>query len=158
MKFLLSLFATFASLSLLSAQMPELVQLPLGDSLVERRLAFAESQLGVSRTDWKLTLPKEYSAKLVFRRTGSDKPIKEVSLEPGTTNAIFFATVPQDSHLQVSFGTNNEETGTLISRPRQLTAKFGFPDGAKDFRLFELSVSDPQENETMWCEVSFQKH
>ncbi len=75
--------------------MPELVQLPRGDTLVERRLAFVESQSGISRTDWKLTLPKSYSAKLVFQRAGSDKPIKEVPLEPGTTNSIFFATVRQ---------------------------------------------------------------
>lgn len=137
--------------------MPELVQLPLGDSLVERRLAFVESQMGISRTDWKLTLPKEYSAKLVFRRAGSDQPIKEVSLEPGTTNSIFFATVPEGEHLNISFGANNEVKGILLTKPQQSTTKFGFPEGVKDFRLFDLSYSVPGGSEAMWCEVSFQK-
>jgi len=156
-KFLLSLLATFSSLSLLSAQMPELVQLPLGDTLVERRLAFVESQMGISRTDWKLTLPADYSAKLVFRRAGSDNPIKEVSFAPGTTNAIFFATVPEGEHLNISFGANNEGKGILLSKPQESTARFGFPDGVKDFRLFDLSYSVPGGTEAMWCEVSFQK-
>lgn len=158
MKSLLSVFAIFASLSLLSAQLPELVQLPLGDSLVERRVAFMESQMGISRTDWKLVLPNDYAARVVFRKAGKEEPLKEISLKPGTTNALFFATVVEGQHLKVSFGANNEETGILTAQPGEWKSTFGFPDGVKDFRLFELSFSDAQEIDAMWCEVSFQKH
>ncbi len=157
-KFLLSLLATFASLSLLSAQMPELVPVQPGDSLIERRLALVEFNLGINRSDWNLVLPKDYSARVVFRQAASEKPIQELTFEPGTTNPLSLASSPYEGDkLQITFGWGKGSVNIYPPRPSQWRTKYGYPDGVKDFRLFELFFPNIRESAEIWCEVSFQK-
>lgn len=159
-KFLLSLLAIWASTSLLPAQMPELVPVPPGDSLVERRLALVEANLGIKRSDWNLILPKDYAAKVTFRMAASEQPILEQTFEPGTTNPLFFASSPSPDDkegLQITFGSRQGSANIYPPRPLAWKTAYGYPDGVKNFRLFEIFFPNARGSAGIWCEVSFQK-
>jgi hypothetical protein len=131
-----------------------------GEAALVRRVALIEEILQIKPKFWDLVLPKEYSATVIFCDRSSSKARKEISLEPGSTFALYFASTSKADirNEQFQFGLTGKYNYTSVLLPRGArTIRFNELDGTKTINLFEVFSPNEDAEPIMWCEIHFQK-
>ena len=131
-----------------------------GEAALGRRVALIEQYFQIKPMFWDLVLPKDYSATVTFCDRGSSKPRMEITLEPGSTSALYFASTggPNIRGEQFLFGSPDKYHYVSAPIPRGArTIRFNKLAGTKTINLFEVLSPNEDTEPLMWCEIHFHK-
>lgn len=157
MKLLIPSVIFVVALACANAEEPKLNQTSI-DASIAQRIAFIERHLQIRTVTWDLVLPNDYSASLVFRQGGSDKPTLELSFDPGSTNPLLFASSPDgDGMIGLTMGGQERSTTIFIPKSREMKTAFAQLDGVKNINLVEVFTSADAETPQVWVELRFHK-